>query len=218
MRYLALLFACAFLLPITASATTYATWNPADKSTHITLTAGNLTATNDTSGTDGAVRSTISKSSGKWYWELTGLSGTNCDIVGIALGTASIAASATGFDPNSWGFYPCSAGLKFNNSASGGAYGANIVGGDVVGVALDMDGGTVTIYKNGVSQGTMYTGLSGAMFASVGNGGTNVTANFGATALSFTPPAGYCAGLVDVCPGGGGGTIPWLPLVIGNWW
>lgn len=50
--------------------TTYATWNPADKSADITLSLGNLKATQTTSSWD-SVRSTIGKTSGKWYWEYT---------------------------------------------------------------------------------------------------------------------------------------------------
>ena len=67
---------------------------------------------------------------------------------------------------------------------------------EVIGVALDMDAGTLTFYKNGVSQGQAFTGISGTIYAmaSLVVSGTLV-ANFGASALAYTPPAGYNSGL-----------------------
>src|ERR1017187_1208825 len=46
----------------------YATWNPSDKDAGIGLTNGNLTATYTNTST-GLIRSTISKTTGIWYWE-----------------------------------------------------------------------------------------------------------------------------------------------------
>src|SRR3989344_5257710 len=57
----------------TSVSTTFATWNPSDKSASITFSGSDLTATGPTSGsTFFSVRATIGKSSGKWYWESTG--------------------------------------------------------------------------------------------------------------------------------------------------
>lgn len=178
-------------------AITYATLNPADKSANITLSNGNLTATHNTSVTWDAVRSTISKSSGKWYWEIKiDTVDANSPILGIGLSTATL-TNFTGADANAWGYWG-SNGTKLNNSTQT-AYGATFTTNDIIGVALDMDGGSVTMYKNGVSQGTMFTGLSGSMFAMpslyYGTVPHAVTCNFGATAFTYTPPAGYNAGL-----------------------
>ena len=49
---------------------TYATWNPSDKGTNITLSNGNLTVAKGNAGWE-SVRATIGVSSGKWYWEVT---------------------------------------------------------------------------------------------------------------------------------------------------
>ena len=172
-----------------SSCTTYATWNPSDKGAAVVLSNGNLTAS---LGTD-MVRSTISKSSGKHYWEVTfdALTGLT---IGIANSTASL-TSYLGFDANGWSYYS-SNGNKVNNVTQV-AYGATYVAGDIVGVALDMDAGTITFYKNGASQGQAYSGLSGTMFAALGddNSSGQGTANFGATAFTYTPPTGYTAGL-----------------------
>ena len=186
-----------------AHATTYATWNPSDKGACITLSGGNLVAV--ASSDYCLVRSTISKTSGKWYWEYTLTALKGGPLVGVATGAANI-NNYVGSDAAGWSWYSdTGTSNKWNNNVSA-TYSTIYATGDVVGVALDMDGGTITMYKNGVSQGPMYTGLSGTMYAaitpSVLGGGDTITTNFGATTLAYTPPAGFCAGLVDVCPGG----------------
>ncbi len=55
------------------SGLSFATLNPSDKGSAVTLSNSNLTAT--FSGGNGAVRATIGKSSGKWYWEIAVTSG-----------------------------------------------------------------------------------------------------------------------------------------------
>jgi hypothetical protein len=207
MKYL-LLALTLLLLPSAASAATYATWNPSDKSASITLSNGNLTAVQGgTNGVFQSVRSTIGKSSGKWYWEYTAVG--NGRMASIALSTAGLTATYLGADANGWGFYGGD-GKKYNN-ATGVAYGTTFTAGDVISVALDMDAGTVIFYKNGVSVGTAFTGLTGTMFAGISNDTNNdgFTANFGATALTYTPPSGYCAGLVDTCPAVAAPTCLW---------
>ena len=76
------------------------TWNPSDKSANISLSAGDLTAS-ATSVTDGAVRSTTSKTGGKIYFEVdaasTGFGGNTG--IGLALGStglSSIGSSGVG--------------------------------------------------------------------------------------------------------------------------
>lgn len=200
-KYIGFLLAF-FLLPVVpAYAVTYATWNAADKNANITLSGGNLTASHD-AGNAGAwegVRSTIGKTSGKWYWELTFAGQPRMSAV------ANTSASLTNFfggDANGWGYYGGD-GQKYTGG-TGSAYGSTYVVGDVIGVALNMDAGTVTFYKNGVSQGQAFSGLTGTIYA----GGTtdtssaSFTANFGATAFAQTVPTGFCQGLSDTCVGG----------------
>jgi hypothetical protein len=66
---------------------------------------------------------------------------------------------------------------------------------DVVGIALDMDAGTLTFYKNGVSQGQAYSGLTGVYFPYVSDVGGNITlayANFGQRPFAYpTLPTGF---------------------------
>jgi hypothetical protein len=86
-----------------------------------------------------------------------------------------------------------SSGQK-ENSNSQQSYGTSYTTNDVIGIALDMDAGTLTFYKNGSSQGQAYSGLSGAFcFAgSPYNGGTHVW-NFGQRAFAYTAPSGFKA-------------------------
>lgn len=169
----------------------YATWNPSDKSSNITLSNGNLTC-DMSANLSGSVRATLGKSSGKWYWECTPTHTSNW--IGIANSSASLtdefAASTDG-----WAYR--NTGVKSKNGDT--AYGASYTTSDVIGIALDMDGGTITFYKNNASQGVAFTGLTGTMYPAWGiHTSTNlkgVIANFGATALTYTPPAGYNAGV-----------------------
>ena len=169
---------------------TYATWNPADKGAGVTLSNSNLTMT---MAAGGIARSTIGVTSGKWYWEITRGAGVDC-VAGIANSSASLTVYL-GSDANGWG-YIGSNGNKLNNATSA-AYGSAYSSANVIGVYLDMDAGTLEFLRGNVSQGIAYTGLTGTIFAAGGtnNSGDGQTANFGATAFTYAPPAGSNAGL-----------------------
>lgn len=177
------------LLLKSGGAISYATWNPADKAASFTLSSGNLV--NTTSNVAGQVRGTIGKSSGKWYWEFVLSGSITGNVTGVSKTTSSV-NTATGNDTSSWGYN--NNGLLYTNS-SGSAYGSSSVAGDVIGVALDMNAGTLVFYKNGVSMGVAATGLSGTLYPSSGmrNGssGVVVTANFGATPFAYPAPTGF---------------------------
>lgn len=172
-----------------SSAVQNTTWNGSDKSANITLSNGNLSVA--TASTGGTVRSVASKSSGKWYWEMTRDAGQDL-VIGVAKAAASLGVYLGG-DANGYG-YVASTGQKSNNNVKT-AYGAPYAVGDVIGVALDLDAGTLTFYKNGVSQGVAFTGLTGTFFAAEGttNPSDAGTANFGASLFAFGPPAGFTA-------------------------
>jgi hypothetical protein len=76
------------------------------------------------------------------------------------------------------------------------AYGATWNTTNIIGVALDLDAGTLVFYKDNVSQGTAYTSLSGTFTPIFGfQGGTTVTGvgNFGQRPFTYTPPTGFVA-------------------------
>ncbi len=182
----------------TAPNPTYATWNPSDKHSDITLSNGNLSAKNTgNSVTNPGVRATIGKSSGKWYWEYTFT--TNANIGGIGSSTQNLVAGNALANLEGSRVYNPGNGNSYTPAT---AYGASYVSTDVIGVALDMDAGTLVMYKNNSSQGTLVSSLSGTFYpmAYFSTANDNLTANFGATALTYAPPAGYNAGLYATTP------------------
>ena len=167
----------------------YAVMNPLDN-TGNTLSEANLKIV--VTAATYATRGTISVLSGKWYWEVTFNGGTsNAVMIGISDATVPI-TSSNWQSSNGWYYYGFN-GNKYT-SASAVAYGATYTTNDVIGVALDSDAGTLTFYKNGVSQGVAYTGLTNKLLSpNIGAGGATqtVSLNFGQRPFAYTPPAGY---------------------------
>ena len=172
----------------------YATWNPLNIAGGA-LANGNLDLTN-TGG--GRKASTFAVSSGKWYWEVSVTSagdamiGTMPAANPVSTGSGNFVGGAA----NEYGYYQ-SANKYTNGTAT--SYGATFGNGDVIGVALDLDAGTLVYYKNGVSQGTAFTGITGTYTPAVsagGSSGASMTANFGQRPFAYTAPSGFKA-LVD---------------------
>ena len=167
------------------------TWNPADKAAGATLSNGNLTFTGEVSM---ACRSSFSAASGKWYWEITLGAGTYPAAVGIGKAGAALGAYV-GSDANGIGWFG-DVSTYYANALST-TYGTTSGPGDIISVLLDLDSGTIVLWRNGSPMGTMVSGLSGTWYAMV-SGNQNVpstcTANFGATTFAYTPPAGFNAG------------------------
>lgn len=176
---------------------TYATWNPSDKGSAVTLSNGNLTAVGVIA--NGTVRSTIGKSSGKWYWELASPTTTTANRPNVGIGTS--AASLTNFvgsDASGWAF--CSAEAKKYNNNIGAAFGSGFTAvSSYVGFALNMDAGTIELFVDGASKGVMFTGLTGIIYPMTsGNssaGAATTVANFGATPFKGVVPPGFEPGV-----------------------
>jgi hypothetical protein len=166
----------------------YATLNALNLGNNATLVNGNL----DHASTTGAwttALSTIGMRTGKWYFEAT-MTSSGEHMVGIA-NESFTTSTYLGANPNSWAYY--SSGNKWNGGADG-SYGVSYTNGDVIGAALDMDGGTITFYKNNTSQGTAYTGLTGTMFFGVSCiSTTTLVVNFGQRPFAYTAPSGFKA-------------------------
>lgn len=183
-------------------AITPTTWNPSDKSADITLSNGDLTAKSTNNGHDCA-RTIFSASSGKWYWEFTidYDSGSSGSVVGLGVAGSSL-SSALGNGNDEFGYR--SNGDK-GNSYSFVPYGDTWTTGDIIGIALDRDNGKVWFSKNGTWQdsgdpangtGEAYSGINDTMFGMFSLYFTDeqITANFGASAFSYTAPTGFTAG------------------------
>ena len=170
----------------------FATFNPLDHfSTNVDFSEANLTHTVPAGSysNGGVATSNITMTSGKWYCEMTALSTRS--MVGIAKlprdNMRYLGEKVTGY-----GYYYD--GKKYNNAGSS-SYGASYTTNDIIGIALDLDAGTLIFYKNGVSQGTAFTGLSGEFVFATGNTNVSVTVstavNFGQRPFAYTPPTGY---------------------------
>jgi hypothetical protein len=171
----------------------FATWNPLDKGAKVALSNNNMTAA--WNGGKGTVRSTISKSSGKWYWEIK-LNQAGNQFIGVATSSASV-NNTVGWDIGGWSMV-VDEGDRWHNGSqgywAGGPFSFN--NDDVVGVALDIDNGKISMYKNGAYIGEMFTGITGNIYAAWGGELSGIgTANFGATPFSYAVPAGYNPGL-----------------------
>lgn len=165
----------------------YATLNPLDKGTLavLTLSNGNLSGSIVSSSWIGS-RVGFPMSSGKWYWEITPTSASS-HLHGICTGQYNLAG--VGQDAYGWGYLQI--GTKYNNN-SAVAYGAAYTTGDVIGVAFDADNGTLTFYKNNVSQGVAYSGLtSGPYFPAFSLNAGSANSNFGQRPFAFSLPAGF---------------------------
>ena len=168
---------------------TYDTWNPNDKNANVVLTDGNLSAASSDSGRWVTVRATVGKTSGKWYWEVRAINTYYVVNPGVALiGNSLSDRPLCSYQSNGVILYGStwSAAVVENN--------------DVVGIALDMDAGTLRFYKNNVPQAELLTGLVGPCYPSISllydsGAPSKVTANFGATALVYAPPSGFNAGV-----------------------
>jgi hypothetical protein len=182
----------------TQGATTFATWNPSDKSANIALSGGNLIASSAIA-VGQSVRSTLSFEPGSsYYFETTWNSGADL-YVGIGNASASL-SQAPGGNASSWSIR-CGTGQKVT-SGSSSAYTGAIGAGGTVGVTLEWqpESSTWSLYftTSGLRNSTAaFTGLSGTLFAMVGSATAfNATANFGASPFVHLATDGALPGVV----------------------
>jgi len=163
----------------------YCVLNPLDFNSG-TVSNGNLqwvTSAAVGNGCFGTFAFDIADSTNKYYWEMTLTSG---DVVfGIVpLTTLPSNTSRTG----SYSYY--TNGNKYSGTTPS-AYGASFTSGDVIGVAVG--NGIITFYKNNVSQGSAFTGLTGFFKPAIWEVSGTFNANFGQRPFSYTPPTGFVA-------------------------
>ena len=179
----------------------YATLNPLDKNSNLTLSNGNLDCV-ATSGAWKPGKATIGVTGqGKYYWEI--LIGPALAIIGIATqATPNADDRVPGDDATSYGYVL--SGNKINNNSQT-AYGSSFTTGDIIGTAYDAGSGKVWFSKNGTWQSSgdpangtnaAFTGISTSltylpMFALSGAGTSSF--NAGQRAFAYTAPSGFKA-------------------------
>lgn len=174
--------------------------DPANKGANVSLSNGNLTGT-ATSSANSITRSIASHTSGKYYCEVTIGTAANTAI-GICNSAAALTEYITQLGTHSCGTF---------GTAYGGAGGTTtapaLTAGHVLGIAVDIGNAAmwikdITAAGNWNANGTANpaTNVNGATFSctgtvyvatTLGNNADNVTYNFGATAYTGTPPAGF---------------------------
>lgn len=190
-------------VPEVPFAGTYATFDPLRTSAYISLSSGNLVGTNGNTSNWGVAKSTINKSSGKWYWEITRTKASasatnNVSMIGIAaapnITNSILTDSAIGYAIN-WSPSQVFDGNDYVN------YGVTCAQGTVIGVAVDFDAKTINFYPGGIAQGAInipayFTTFYAAISPNGGDTDTEIlTANFGASAFVYSVPSGYNSGL-----------------------
>jgi hypothetical protein len=132
----------------------FATMNPLDVTADDegTYSNGNTTASGDASFHQ--FRSTFYLTTGKYYWEFKQTTvGDTCQGGVVGSNYAGGSGLRRNYDSN---------GQKYTDG-SGSSYGATYTANDIIGVALNLDDGELTFYKNGVSQGVAYTDMLSAI-------------------------------------------------------
>ena len=159
-------------------------------------TNGNLTGVNIGAGGWAMMGSTmvIPAASAKYYFECTVGAAPQTVSVGVQkAGTPFAAPYIVGYTGDANGYSYANDGYKFNNGST--AYGSTATGGDVIGVAIDASGATSSIefYKNGVSMGVAFTGISGGLMPAISTtaGAGNCNMNFGQRPFAYTSPTGF---------------------------
>ncbi|KKJ78611.1 hypothetical protein WH95_00475 [Kiloniella litopenaei] len=147
------------------------------------------------SGVTRNAESSLTMSSGKWYWEVTisGGASPNQGAVGIIADGQTLSGSWYG-NQNTFGYYGYN-GQVYSNG-SGGASGATYTTGDVIGIALDFDANEIEFFKNNVSRGKFPVTAGLSYVAAVGQvssaAGSNIwDINFGQKPFAYTPPTDF---------------------------
>ena len=141
---------------------TFATLNPLSTSKN-TLSNGNLYSTGGGSSWR-PVSSDMAMSSGRWYWEIYIDTVSSYQMHGIRPQIRDDGDvnhdndQYPGTRSDEWGYDNIA---RLHNSASStSSWGDTYAAGDIIGVALDMDAGTLNFYKNGSATGSQITGIS----------------------------------------------------------
>jgi hypothetical protein len=180
----------------------YATLNPLTKNNADTYTITNGNLDFDLGGPSsfsGDLRGTIGVSSGKWYWEVFCVETSgSANSLGITNNPTNGADGYRALGAYTFAYYNDPPPDTFKTQGTGSGvistdYGPNTnLANSTIGFALDLDGATITVYVDGVSQGTMFSSLpSGTYFPLFCLQNSKIQVNFGQRPFAYTPPTGF---------------------------
>lgn len=185
------------------------TWDPATI-TNVTLSGGNLVATNTSSATNQGARVAAAKNTGKFYFEMAMTTTPGGGACSVGVGPlASIYSTLNGNGTTGAMLQTDGTGTVFSDGTNTGiTFGARSAG-DTIGIAVDLDNrkawfriaaagnwnnnasfnpatnvGGVTVPAGSMAPYAGFAFVSGYVF----------TANFGASAFAGIVPAGYVSG------------------------
>ncbi len=195
-------------------------WNPDDAEFNIQLSNDNLTVETFGHSDNDAVRGTIWKRTGRWYFEVSieQRSPTSFyNAIGVSTRRLSL-EGAPGWDDIGCG-YQASGSVNCSNARISTSY-ELFEAGDMIGVAVDLAAGQAFYRKNGVWQGgadpargiggvpldaNQSDGVASPMFPAINlSTGDRFTANFGQSTFVNQRPAGFRPGWFR---SGGGGRV-----------
>ncbi|OXS65598.1 hypothetical protein B1B04_24930 [Lysinibacillus sp. KCTC 33748] len=166
------------------------TWDSA-KINHSATVFSNNDLTAYIKHSDQTVVTNYPKSSGKWYFELKMGS-----ILNAMVGIVSVKSGYGSTHNSTLSRYYAINGSKIEGNTSQ-SYGLAYSNNDTIGIALNLDDGTIEFYKNGVSQGIAFRNLSelGEVYPAFTTNGTSssitVTAIFEEQLFNYPIPNGY---------------------------
>ena len=206
MKTLILLATMSAIALLCGEALAQSTWNPSDKTSNVTLSNGNLTATSVVVSAQQAVRGTLSNSSGKYYFEVTDTTDTvSYSFIGVANSNSSLSLDTAGVSDSNGAGYWAHDGTLYADTNSTRISGSTYATGDVISIAVDVTNHLIYWAKNGTWQNSANPGLGtgGADYITtlpvfpyymlfVPNS-TVVTLNTGATAFAYSIPSGFSA-------------------------
>lgn len=165
--------------------------DPTYKGSGVLLHNANKTAT--IFGQNDVVVGVMPINRGKAYWEVVIDSGNHV-MIGVTKDGDNL--SSRNYNTGNSRYYYSYNGNKWSTVEE--AYGATFTQGDVIGVALDMDNGTIEFYKNGESQGIAYTNvlaLLGSVRPSatrgISQGSSVITFSFVESEFKYDVPEGF---------------------------
>lgn len=173
-------------------------WNSADKAAIVTLSGSDLVANiGGGGGTDGNVRATISKNSGKWYFEATLTTAGNRSSLGVANSSFVLTSGSSTADV--WWYWAAN-GAAEHSGAVDQSGGTVPVDGNVLALAVDFTNSQICYAINNTWQfgadpaagtgGQSFGG--GTVFPMCGTRpSTNPVWTLPVGSLTYTPPSGF---------------------------